>query len=42
MELVREASIDSPPVSRSSTWLGNVGWKRHGLVAPDEMPRSAG
>jgi putative transposase len=42
LSLVREAWSAHPPVSRSSTWLGRAGWKRHGLVSPDEMPRSAG
>jgi putative transposase len=41
-DLVRELVPDRAPVSTSSTWLGAVGWKRHGLVSPDEMPRSAG
>jgi putative transposase len=39
--LVRELRSDCPPVARSSTWLGAIGWKRHGLIAPKELPRSA-
>jgi REP element-mobilizing transposase RayT len=29
------------PVGRSRTWLLGVGWRRHGLVGWDEIPRSA-
>jgi hypothetical protein len=37
---LRELRGDDVPVTPSSTWLGTVGWKRRGLVAPDELPRS--
>jgi REP-associated tyrosine transposase len=33
------ASGPSPPVTRSRTWLGAVGWRRLGLIDPDERPR---
>ena len=28
------------PVCRARTWLGAVGWRRHGLVGPREKPAS--
>ncbi len=28
------------PVRRSRTWLGGVGWRRHGLVRIEERPRA--
>ena len=31
-----------PPVHPPGTWLGQVGWRRHGLVGFDERPRSPG
>jgi putative transposase len=37
-------AIESPredaPVARARTWLANVGWKRRGLVSPDERPHT--
>jgi len=27
-----------PPVVRARTWLGAVGWRRHGLLGMDEQP----
>jgi len=39
--LVRELTPDDPPVAPSDTWLGTVGWKRHGLIAPEELPSTA-
>jgi REP element-mobilizing transposase RayT len=30
------------PVMPARTWLGGVGWRRYGLVAPTERPREAG
>jgi putative transposase len=33
----RDAS-GSPPVRRPETWLAHTGWKRHGLIGPDEAP----
>jgi putative transposase len=37
--LVRDLA---PPISESSTWLGRIGWKRRGLLSPNELPRNAG
>jgi REP element-mobilizing transposase RayT len=28
----------SPPVARARTWLLSVGWRRHGLLDPDDVP----
>jgi hypothetical protein len=28
-----------PPVRPPSTWLASAGWRRHGLVGPEEQPR---
>ena len=30
----------APPVRDSGTWLGKVGWRRHGLLREDERPRA--
>ena len=30
-----------PPVARARTWLAGVGWRRFGLVGPDEVPTDA-
>ena len=42
VERLRERALrggrDSP-VSAPRTWLANVGWRRHGVVGPDERPR---
>jgi len=32
------AARESSPVCRARTWLGNVGWRRHGLIRPTERP----
>jgi len=37
---VEEAS-DTPAVARAHTWLLNVGWRRHGLLSPIELPGPA-
>jgi putative transposase len=29
---------DDPPVATSRTWLGTVGWRRHGLIDVHERP----
>jgi putative transposase len=42
IRLVQEMPSDRPPVTQSSTWLGASGWKRRGLIAPEEAPRSPG
>lgn len=31
-------SEDAPPVSAPRTWLAGVGWRRRGLIRPDERP----
>jgi REP element-mobilizing transposase RayT len=31
----------APPLSRARTWLIAQGWKRHGLIDPDEVPGRA-
>jgi REP-associated tyrosine transposase len=30
-----------PPVRRALTWLATKGWRRHGLVSPNERPATA-
>jgi REP element-mobilizing transposase RayT len=32
---------DPPVVSPARTWLLQNGWRRHGLIRPDEVPRGA-
>jgi REP element-mobilizing transposase RayT len=32
------ASLDASPVARPRTWLLSWGWRRHGLLASDEVP----
>jgi REP element-mobilizing transposase RayT len=37
----REVEVDvtvTPEVARPHTWLLRIGWRRHGLVDPDEVP----
>jgi hypothetical protein len=34
---LQEAS-GAPEVARSRTWLLRIGWRRHGLVDPSEVP----
>lgn len=29
---------DEPPVRAATTWLARVGWKRHGLLHPNDLP----
>jgi putative transposase len=31
-------TTDPPPVASARTWLGSVGWRRHGLLGPRERP----
>jgi putative transposase len=38
--LVAEVPHDRRPVGSSETWLGKTGWKRHGEIAPHEVPRN--
>ena len=30
--------LDRPPVARARTWLLAIGWRRHGLIDPAEVP----
>ena len=32
------SSLDPPPVALPRTWLLSVGWRRHGLISPGEVP----
>ncbi len=36
-----DASDDDRPVARARTWLLAVGWRRHGLLDPADVPGSA-
>ena len=36
--LTESATSDPVPVTRPRTWLLAIGWRRHGLVDPDEIP----
>jgi REP-associated tyrosine transposase len=36
-----ETGIHDPPVAPPHTWLLRVGWRRHGLIDPAEVPGSA-
>jgi REP element-mobilizing transposase RayT len=33
-------SPEASPVAAPRTWLGHVGWRRGGLIDPDEFPRA--
>jgi putative transposase len=33
------APAEPPPVARAQTWLGSIGWRRHGPIDPWEQPR---
>lgn len=33
--------VESSPVVTARTWLGRWGWRRHGLLDPDERPQPA-
>ncbi|HEX5100512.1 MAG TPA: transposase [Polyangiaceae bacterium] len=35
----RDAAAETPVVSAARSWLVNVGWRGHGLIALDEAPR---
>ena len=35
------ATTDEAPVAASRTWLGNIGWRRHGLIGIYERPAGA-
>jgi hypothetical protein len=34
-----EPSADPPAVAPARTWLLHTGWRRHGLIRPDEASR---
>ena len=34
-------ALDPPAVARPRTWLARLGWRRHGLIRPDEVPAPA-
>jgi REP element-mobilizing transposase RayT len=34
-----ERALDPPAVAPARTWLLRKGWRRHGLIRPDEIPR---
>jgi len=36
-----EPPADRPAVAPARTWLLRTGWRRHGLIRPDEVPRGA-
>jgi REP element-mobilizing transposase RayT len=37
-----EPPADRPAVAPARTWLLRTGWRRHGLIRPDEIPRGEG
>src|SRR5262245_8591087 len=39
--LVNEGSVAAIPVTQPRTWLLAVGWRRHGLIDPEEIPGGA-
>jgi putative transposase len=38
--LIREVAPNDAPVASSDTWLGKTGWRRWGLIGPEEVPHS--
>jgi hypothetical protein len=34
----RGPGADRPPVARARTWLLTIGWRRHGLLDPADVP----
>ena len=36
-----EPRAEPPPVREARTWLGSIGWRRHGRLRIDERPRAA-
>jgi hypothetical protein len=40
--LVDSARVNVMPVARARTWLLATGWRRHGLIDPDEVPGGGG
>ncbi len=37
-EVTRPAALERPAVARARTWLLRVGWRRHGLLDPADVP----
>ena len=37
-----EPRAEPPPIREARTWLGGVGWRRHGLLRIEERPRAPG
>jgi REP element-mobilizing transposase RayT len=35
-----EPCAEAPPTRESGTWLGSIGWRRHGLLRVEERPRA--
>jgi hypothetical protein len=35
---VGDETLEPTPVARPHTWLLAIGWRRHGLIDPDEIP----
>jgi hypothetical protein len=35
-----EPQRGAPPVARARTWLLRIGWRRHGLLDPNDVPGS--
>jgi putative transposase len=33
--------LDDAPIQRPESWLARIGWKRHGLISPNERPKAA-
>jgi hypothetical protein len=38
----REPPLELPEVSPPRTWLLSIGWRRHGLIDPAELPGGGG
>jgi REP element-mobilizing transposase RayT len=38
VDRIRGARAGPPPLVAPKTWIASRGWKRHGLLRPDEMP----
>ena len=38
MEGARSPALPRPPVARARTWLLTIGWRRHGLLDPGDVP----
>jgi putative transposase len=42
LQRIEAARAGPPPVVAPKTWIASRGWRRHGLLRPEEMPVSAG